>query len=101
MTAELNVFIDKSLTCRECKSTFLFTASEQEFFACNGLIDEPRRCCDCRIKQKATAANKTISEALCAECGAKTHVPFRPSGFRPVYCCVCLHNHSARTTGAS
>ena len=39
---------DKNLTCRDCGVEFVFTASEQEFYAQKGFTNEPGRCPECR-----------------------------------------------------
>jgi Probable zinc-ribbon domain len=43
---------DKALTCADCSQDFIFTASEQEFYATRGFTD-PRRCSSCRASRKA------------------------------------------------
>jgi CxxC-x17-CxxC domain-containing protein len=43
---------DKALTCADCSQNFIFTASEQEFYATRGFT-EPRRCPSCRASRKA------------------------------------------------
>ena len=43
---------DKTLACAECGSSFVFTASEQEFHHQKGFANEPRRCVPCREKRK-------------------------------------------------
>jgi CxxC-x17-CxxC domain-containing protein len=43
---------DKALTCADCSQDFVFTASEQEFYASRGFT-EPRRCPSCRASRKA------------------------------------------------
>ena len=43
---------DKALTCADCNSEFIFTASEQEFYA-ERQFSEPRRCPSCRAARKA------------------------------------------------
>jgi CxxC-x17-CxxC domain-containing protein len=43
---------DKALTCADCSQNFVFTASEQEFYATRGFT-EPRRCPSCRASRKA------------------------------------------------
>lgn len=43
---------DKEIKCADCERTFLFTASEQEFFQGRGM-SEPKRCKDCRQARKA------------------------------------------------
>ena len=45
---------DKTLNCRDCSSTFTFTAGEQEFYAEKGFTNEPTRCPDCRKAKKAS-----------------------------------------------
>lgn len=44
---------DKTLTCRDCGTSFVFTAGEQEFYASRGLNNAPSRCPDCRATRKA------------------------------------------------
>src|SRR3954451_1683927 len=104
-------FADKSLTCKDCQNTFLFTAGEQDFYASKGLVHEPGRCPDCRNRRKtqAIALNLPsvsapgaippklvdVSAATCADCGVETTVPFRPRLARPVYCKECYIKHRA------
>ena len=45
-------YTDKSLTCSDCGMGFTFSASEQEFFASKGFVNEPGRCPDCRAARK-------------------------------------------------
>ena len=42
-----NKYIDKSLTCIECREGFLFTAGEQAYFESKRL-SQPKRCPECR-----------------------------------------------------
>jgi CxxC-x17-CxxC domain-containing protein len=102
-------FADKSLICRDCGGSFVFTGGEQEFYASKGLQNEPVRCPPCRSSRKSS---RTLEEeqgyvrygtfasfggrtprqmhpAACAECGIMTEVPFLPRGDRPVYCSTC------------
>lgn len=81
---------DKTLTCEDCGEEFTFSGEEQEFFAEKG-FSEPKRCKDCRQKRKAGRGRgrKEMHDAVCAECGDATQVPFVPSGDRPVYCRDC------------
>jgi hypothetical protein len=51
-----NGFVDKELTCKDCKQPFTFTAGEQAFFDQNGFT-EPKRCKPCREAKKARQAN--------------------------------------------
>ena len=46
------MYTDKTLTCADCGQQFVFTASEQDFYAQRG-FSEPRRCASCRASRKA------------------------------------------------
>ena len=46
------MYNDKNLTCADCGQEFVFTASEQDFYAQRGFT-EPRRCASCRASRKA------------------------------------------------
>ena len=87
------VFEDKQLPCRDCNKHFVFSAGEQEFFSNKGLINEPKRCPNCRllmrIQRNGEDVNR-VTEVSCAECGVPTRVPFQPKGYRPVYCAYCF-----------
>ena len=41
------MYEDKTLVCRECGNEFVFTASEQQFYADKGFQNEPGRCPAC------------------------------------------------------
>ena len=43
---------DKTLTCRDCGSEFVFTEGEQEFYKEKGFDNEPTRCISCRRARK-------------------------------------------------
>ena len=47
------MFEDKTLVCRECGAEFVFTASEQQFYADKGFQNEPGRCPACRAARRA------------------------------------------------
>lgn len=83
---------DKYLVCKDCGEEFLFSASEQEFYAEKGFENEPGRCPECRRarKQQRNGGNRQMFPAVCAQCGKETTVPFEPSGDRPVYCRECF-----------
>ncbi|VBB07182.1 Hypothetical protein LUCI_2426 [Lucifera butyrica] len=97
---------DKNLTCRDCGAEFVFTASEQDFFAEKGFTNEPSRCPDCRAARKQqnnggfrrnnNNQQREMHAATCAACGAQTQVPFLPSGDRPVYCRDCFSQNNRR-----
>ena len=46
-------FQEKTLTCSDCRTTFTFSAGEQEFFQTKGFTNEPKRCPSCRKANKA------------------------------------------------
>jgi len=46
------LYTDKNLTCADCGQEFVFTASEQDFYAQRSFT-EPRRCPSCRASRKA------------------------------------------------
>ena len=107
---------DKTLTCRDCGTTFTFTEGEQDFYAQKG-YSEPGRCPDCRAAKKANrnsggygdnsyggsyggggyssgggggyGRERTMTQVVCANCGKDTEVPFVPRGDKPVYCSDC------------
>jgi CxxC-x17-CxxC domain-containing protein len=86
---------DKTLTCRDCGQEFVFTASEQDFFAEKGFTNEPTRCKDCRNVRKnnggsQSSGRREMFPAVCASCGKETQVPFKPREDRPVYCSECF-----------
>lgn len=133
-------FVDKTLTCIDCKAPFTFTAGEQEFHSSKGFTNEPRRCTNCRQNRRSSrdggsgggfgdrprgersststssfggggggfgggggggfgAPRREMFDAVCAECGKETQVPFQPSGARPVYCRDCFSAHSPPRRG--
>lgn len=86
-------FVDKTLVCRDCGRDFVFTAGEQEFYESRGLLNEPRRCPECRqLRKRGSYAQGTreLHSAVCAACGKECQVPFLPRGDRPVYCDECF-----------
>ena len=52
-------YTDKTLTCIECKSEFVFTARDQEFHASKGFTNEPKRCANCR-QARRVARGETV-----------------------------------------
>ena len=105
--------VDKALVCRDCGTSFTFTAGEQAFYASRGLMNEPGRCPSGRSARKAGGAGAPFGDgyvhygpvasfsgrtprqmhpAVCAECNQMTEVPFLPKGDRPVYCSDCFSN---------
>ena len=53
------MYNDKTLTCADCGQQFVFTASEQDFYAQRGFT-EPRRCPSCRASRKAARAGAGV-----------------------------------------
>ena len=91
-------FEDKELVCKDCGATFIFTAGEQEFYAEKGFENEPLRCRDCRSARKNSrnsgeGRTREMYTVVCADCGAETQVPFKPTSDRPVYCRDCYSSH--------
>ena len=99
---------DKTLMCRDCGETFVFTAGEQEFFAQKGFTNEPSRCPSCRAarKQQVAGSNgggygggsrseyaaREMYTVPCSEpgCSIPAVVPFKPRNDKPVYCSECF-----------
>jgi len=96
-----SVYENKSLICKDCGNAFDFTVRDQTFYAEKGFENEPQRCRDCRTARKAQRANglgagplstaglRELFDAVCAQCGIATTLPFKPRGDRPVYCRSC------------
>ena len=91
-------FLDKSLQCSDCGSTFTFSAGEQDFFQSKGYTNEPKRCPSCRQERKTERSGngghsyglpRRMFPTICAECGKDTEVPFEPINGKPVYCSDC------------
>ena len=66
------MYTDKTIVCKDCGREFVFSASEQEFYAEKGFENEPQRCRDCRNARKAQrgqAPTRQMFDATCANCG--------------------------------
>ena len=110
-------YADKTITCRDCGTEFVFTSGEQEFYAQKGFTNEPTRCPSCRQQRKAGGGGRSggygsrerygsggyddrdsygsrgqreMHTAICASCGKEAQVPFVPRGDKPVYCSDCF-----------
>ncbi|OAT86358.1 zinc-ribbon domain containing protein [Desulfotomaculum copahuensis] len=100
------MFEDKVITCRDCGQEFVFTVSEQEFYAEKGFTNDPSRCPQCRAARKQNGGNRgrgrydrqerEMFPAVCAACGRETQVPFQPREDRPVYCRDCFSRRNNR-----
>ncbi len=100
------MYENKILICKDCGNSFDFTARDQMFYAEKGFENEPQRCRDCRSARKSqrdggtrapssTAGLRETFDAVCAQCGTATTLPFRPRGDRPVYCRSCYSSMGA------
>jgi CxxC-x17-CxxC domain-containing protein len=90
---------DKTIVCKDCGATFVFTEKEQDFFKEKGYENEPQRCPSCRAARKQSrgfnsgrsyGGEREEFEVVCASCGKLTTVPFKPSSDKPVYCRECF-----------
>jgi len=89
-------YTDQTLKCKDCGADFVWTASEQEFYAQKGFENAPQRCPDCRSKRKAEMrGNRTMHKTTCAQCGKECEVPFEPKGDKPVYCNECFKSRQS------
>ena len=95
-------FSDRTLACRDCSGSFIWTAGEQQFYQEKGLVNLPARCPECRANRKARLGlqDRVQTEVTCAECGNVTTVPFVPRNGTPVYCSQCFDRfRQARDAG--
>jgi CxxC-x17-CxxC domain-containing protein len=93
-------FVDRLLTCVDCRSQFVFTAGEQIFFLDKQFKNDPKRCKPCKAKRAALGARagaagahgaaRTETRTECSECHIETTVPFKPTQGRPVLCRQCF-----------
>jgi len=90
------VFKDIALQCIECGQEFVFTAGEQMFYADKGLLNEPKRCPECRARRRQEREQGVEYPIICAECGREATVPFVPREDLPVYCDECYRRIRAR-----
>ena len=108
-------FQDRTLTCLDCNQPFTFTADDQQYHREKGYTNEPKRCPSCRQNRRSSSSSynssygsssygssggyggsrREMHDAVCAQCGKDTQVPFRPSGDRPVYCSDCFSKQPA------
>lgn len=110
-------FADQTLTCRDCGNSFVWTASEQKFYADKGFANAPVRCPACRQAKKAqmgdrggygggrggyNAGPRQIYDATCSQCGQACQVPFQPrldetgKPVKPIYCNNCFKTANPR-----
>ena len=101
------MYENKVLICKDCGASFDFSVRDQMFYAEKGFENEPQRCRDCRNARKSQRSSagaqassfgsgtREMFDAVCAQCGENTTVPFRPRGDRPVYCRTCYSAQNA------
>ena len=117
-------YADKTITCRDCGTDFVFTAGEQEFYAQKGFTNEPTRCPSCRQQRKASGGGRSggygerdsygsrggyssgggsreMHTTTCASCGKEAQVPFVPRGDKPVYCSDCFQQQRQSSSRSS
>jgi CxxC-x17-CxxC domain-containing protein len=97
---ETRTFEDKTLVCRDCGISFVFSAGEQAFYLEKGLAHDPQRCPACRSNRRRERLGqppREMHQVTCAECGVQTMVPFLPRQDRPVYCSACFDRVRATT----
>ncbi|MFA5794448.1 MAG: zinc-ribbon domain containing protein [Candidatus Brocadiia bacterium] len=95
---------DKQLKCMECGGDFAFTEEEQKFHQEKGYTNEPKRCPKCRQNRRTkfgpgSSGFRERVEAVCADCGQKTTVPFKPVLNKPVYCDSCFAKVKGQRNG--
>ncbi|MDO8515430.1 MAG: zinc-ribbon domain containing protein [bacterium] len=114
-------FQDQTLTCRDCGNSFVWTASEQKFYADKGFTNAPVRCPACRAAKKAQMGGgqrggfsggnrgggsfsdgpRQMYDTVCSNCGKPCQVPFQPKldengkPVRPIYCNDCFKSQRA------
>ncbi len=91
------MFEDKTLVCRDCSGSFIFTAGEQGYYLEKGLLNEPQRCPSCRAnRRRERGGSRESATVTCASCGVEAVVPFVPKLDRPVYCAACFEQQRGR-----
>ena len=87
------MFEDKTLVCRECGAEFVFTASEQQFYAEKGFQNEPGRCPACRAARRqnngGARGERQMYDVICDGCGP-AHAGALPAARRPSGLLPCL-----------
>lgn len=107
-------FQDQNLTCRDCGNSFVWTGSEQKFYAEKGFANAPVRCPACRAAKKASMGGgfnrgggynsgpRPKFDAVCSSCGKACQVPFQPrldengKPVKPIYCNDCFKQNNPR-----
>jgi CxxC-x17-CxxC domain-containing protein len=84
-------FTEQVLVCVQCGSEFVFSPDEQRFFHEKQFTHTPKHCFKCRAA-RATGKPKRRQETsiICAECGQRAVVPFKPIHDKPALCRTCF-----------
>lgn len=90
-------FADRFLKCLECGAEFVFSSGEQAFFSEKQFTNDPKRCKRCRGRDGSRRSPRPETYVTCAECGADTTVPFKPTQGRPVLCRACFQKVRSAT----
>lgn len=64
------MYQDETLTCRDCGKEFVFTASEQAFYAEKGFQNKPRRC-PSAVRRSAPRTAAHVRSARCSPRSAR------------------------------
>lgn len=75
----MTTFTDKNLTCVECKSSFVFSARDQEFHASKGFANEPKRCPSCRAARRVQRGD-SVPAGAGSRSGSPTYAGPRAQG---------------------
>lgn len=92
---------DQQLECTKCGRTFTFTAAEAQSFLDRGLTNAPKKCPECRAKERARKEQKVRTTVHCVTCNTAFEVPFQPATntngqlIRPLYCIEHFEQRSA------
>lgn len=52
MQDQIQTLADRILYCKDCKQAFVFTVGEQRFYKEKALLNDPKRCKDCRDRMR-------------------------------------------------
>jgi hypothetical protein len=108
---------DKSLICRDCGASFVFSAGEQDFYDRKGFTSEPSRCRACRGTNaherhasyggRGDAAEPTpraqeLFAAVCSQCGQPARVPaIVVLSDGPRYCAECAASRQVQLAAST
>jgi hypothetical protein len=88
-------FTDKEIVCRDCGTSFMWSAGEQEFFTQKGLVNTPSRCPICRKKKDVKHDFQHLFDIECRLCHKKSRSPFQPNDAAQAICEACFKQQQA------